>query len=180
MIGGKHNGLYKKVLPMFVVMALKEAIYMIFWGVRRVIPSEMYNESMDYCEWKNGYRTEAMTSVARDLTKKLASIANGALSLQLKKLIGYDISSYTQGAAQTDDTKMGLFAMATIIPTVTGLLGIIPILFYDLSGEKRERMYVELLARREEASKLAMSGNKEDIEKLAKEQLSVGQSKRDL
>ncbi len=135
---------------------------------------------MDYCEWKNGYRTEAMTSVARDLTKKLASIANGALSLQLKKLIGYDISSYTRGVAQTDDTKMGLFAMATIIPTVTGLLGIIPILFYDLSGEKRERMYVELLARREEASKIAMSGDKEDIEKLAKEQLSIGEQKREL
>ena len=66
---------------------------------------------MDYCEWKNGYRTEAMTSVARDLTKKLASIANNALSLQLKKIIGYDISSYTRGEAQTDNTKFGLFAM---------------------------------------------------------------------
>lgn len=180
MIGGKHNGIYKKVLPMFFVMAIKEAIYMVFWGVRRVIPSEMYNESMDYCEWKNGYRTEAMTSVARDLTKKLASILNSALSLQLKKLIGYDISSYTQGTAQTDSTKFGLFAMATIIPTVIGLLGIIPILFYDLSGEKRERMYAELLVRREEASKLAMSGDKEAIEKLAKEQLSVADQKKEL
>ncbi len=180
MIGGKHNGLYKKVLPMFFVMAIKEAIYMVFWGVRRVIPSEMYNESMDYCEWKNGYRTEAMTSVARDLAKKLASILNSALSLQLKKLIGYDISSYTSGTAQTDDTKMGLFAMATIIPTLTGLLGIVPMFFYDLSGEKRERMYVELLARREEASKLAMSGNKEAMEMLAKSQLDVGNQKKEL
>lgn len=180
MIGGKHNGIYKKVLPMFFVMAIKEALYMIFWGVRRVIPSEMYNESMDYCEWKNGYRTEAMTSVARELTKKLAGILNDAISLQLKKFIGYDISSYTRGAAQTDNTKFGLFAMATIIPTLTGIFGIVPILFYDLSGEKRERMYVELLARREAAANIAMSGNKEDIEKLAKEQLSIGDTKRDL
>ena len=70
--------------------------------------------------------------------------------------------------------------MATIIPTVTGLLGIIPILFYDLSGEKRERMYAELLARREEDAKIAMSGDKEAIEKLAKEQLSVGSQNKDL
>ena len=173
MIGGKHNGIYKKVLPMFFVMAIKEAIYMVFWGVRRVIPSEMYNEAMDYCEWKNGYRTEAMTSVARDLTKKLASILNSALSLQLKKLIGYDISSYTRGEAQTDNTKFGLFAMATIIPTVTGLLGIIPILFYDLSGEKRERMYIELVQRREEAARIAMTGDAEAIKELAKKQMSV-------
>lgn len=177
MIGGKHNGIYKKVLPMFFVMAIKEAIYMIFWGVRRVIPSEMYNESMDYCEWKNGYRTEAMTSVARDLTKKLASIMNSALSLQIKKLIGYDITSYTSGGTQTDNTKMGLFAMATIIPTVTGLLGIIPILFYDLTGEKRERMYAELLKRREEASKIASSGDEEAMKKLAEEQTGVKKEK---
>ena len=162
---------------MFFVMAIKEAIYMIFWGVRRVIPSEMYNESMDYCEWKNGYRTEAMTSVARDLTKKLASIMNSALSLQIKKLIGYDITSYTSGGTQTDNTKMGLFAMATIIPTVTGLLGIIPILFYDLTGEKRERMYVELLKRREEASKIASTGDAEAMKKLAEEQTGVKKEK---
>jgi Na+/melibiose symporter-like transporter len=180
MIGGKHNGLYKKVLPMFFVMAIKEAIYMVFWGVRRVIPSEMYNESMDYCEWKNGYRTEAMTSVARELTKKLASILNSAVSLQLKKMIGYDISSYTRGQAQTDETKHGLFAIATIIPTLTGLLGIIPILFYDLSGEKRERMYAELLVRREEMAKKLENATAEEIQALGKEQLQTASQNQDL
>ncbi|MBE6748555.1 MAG: MFS transporter [Ruminococcaceae bacterium] len=180
MIGGKHNGIYKKVLPMFFVMAIKEMIFMVFWGVRRVIPSEMYNEAMDYCEWKNGYRTEAMTSVAKDLTTKLASILNSSLSLQLKKLIGYDISSYTQGQAQTDDTKHGLFAMATIIPTVTGLLGIIPILFYDLSGEKRERMYAELLVRREQTAAKAADATAEELKALGKEQMEIGTQKKSL
>ena len=41
-------------------------------------------------------------------------------------------------------------------------------------------MYAELLVRREEASKLAMSGDKEAIERLAKEQLSVADQKKDL
>ena len=117
-----------------------------------------------------------MTSVARELTKKLASILNGAISLQLKKLIGYDISSYTRGEAQTDTTKSGLFAMATIIPSLTGLIGVIPILFYDLSGEKRERMYAELIQRREEAAKIAMSGDPEAIKELAKKQMSVSET----
>ena len=43
-----------------------------------------------------------------------------------------------------------------------------------------EEMYAELLARRDEAAMIAMSGNKEDIERLAKEQLSVGEKKREL
>ena len=38
--------------------------------------------------------------------------------------------------------------MFTIIPAVTGSLGIIPMLFYDLDNEKKERMYAELIARR--------------------------------
>ena len=67
--------------------------------------------------------------------------------------------------------------MATIIPTVTGLLGIIPILFYDLSGEKRERMYAELLQRRDEAAKIAMTGDSDAIKELAKKQMSVAETK---
>ncbi len=179
-IGGKHNGLYKKVLPMFCILAVKEMIFMIFYGVRRVIPSEMFNEAMDYCEWKNGYRTEAMTSVAKGLATKLASIFSNLISLQIKKLIGYNITSYTRGEAQTDDTKLGLFHMCTIIPALTGILGIVPILFYDLVGDKRERMYAELLKRREDASKKASSGDKESISALAKEQLDVASRKQEL
>lgn len=38
--------------------------------------------------------------------------------------------------------------MFTIIPAVTGSLGIIPMLFYDLDNAKKERMYSELIARR--------------------------------
>jgi len=58
---------------------------------------------------------------------------------------------YIQGrqvGTQTDRTKYYLFAMCTIIPIVTGILGIIPKFFYDLGGKKREMMYAELLARR--------------------------------
>ena len=47
-------------------------------------------------------------------------------------------------------------------------------------NEKLKYKLTEMDKILEEASKLAMSGSKEDIEKLAKEQLSVGSSKRDL
>ena len=176
-IGGKHNGIYKRVLPMFFILAAQESLFMVFYGVRRVIPSEMFNEAMDYCEWKNGYRTEAMTSVAKGLASKLAHVFSDLISLQLKKIIGYDITSYTRGEAQTDATKFGLFQMCTIVPAITGLLGIIPILFYDLVGNKRERMYADLLKRREDASRKAASGDKEAMAALAKEQLEIGSHK---
>ena len=34
--------------------------------------------------------------------------------------------------------------MSMLMPSLIGLLGIIPKLFYDLSGDKRRRMYEEL------------------------------------
>lgn len=40
-------------------MMLWETIFMIFYGVRRIIPTEMYNEAMDYCEWKTATEPRA-------------------------------------------------------------------------------------------------------------------------
>lgn len=172
-IGGKKNGMYKRIVPMGIALGLWETIFMFFYGVRKVIPSEMYNEAMDYCEWRNGYRTEAMTTVAKGLAEKLSSLVSNLLTLQIKKLIGYDITAYTRGASQTDSTKYGLFAMFTIVPAITTSFGIIPMLFYDLDGEKREKMYAELLVRRSEMSQQATSGDKDSLEKVAKEQMEV-------
>ena len=153
---------------------------MIFYGVRRIIPTEMYNEAMDYCEWKNGYRTEGMTSVAQGLASKLASIFSRYISNYIKQLIGYDLTRYVRGTAQTDETKFGLFAMFTIVPFLTGMISIIPMLFYDLSGKKKEKMYEELLERRAAMSKEATSGDLEALERLAKAQMEIGNMKQEL
>ena len=49
---------------------------------------------------------------------------------------------------QTERTEYLLFMMCTLLPTVTSVFGLIPKFFYDLSGEKKERMYRELAERR--------------------------------
>lgn len=165
------GGLYRKRLPMFFAMAIWEVIWTIFYGLRSVIGTELYNESMDYCEWKNGFRTEAMTSVAKGLAAKVSGSVSSVLTTAMKKLIGYDQNAYTQGTDQPDYVKFYLFAMFTIVPSVTGALGIIPMLFYDLHGKKKEMMYAELLERRKKASEVASRGDSAAIEALAEEQL---------
>ena len=167
------GGMFRKVWPMFGAMATWEVIWTLFYGLRSVIGTELYNEAMDYCEWKNGYRTEAMTSVAKGMASKVAASASGVVSTALKKMIGYDQDAYTSGKEQPDYVKFYLFAMFTIVPAVTGALGIIPMLFYDLHGKKKEMMYAELLERRSKASSVASSGDREALEKLADEQLHI-------
>ena len=175
-IGGKKNGLYKKVVPMGIALALQETFYMFFYGVRHVIPSEMYNEAMDYCEWKNGYRTEAMTSAAKGLAQKLASTFSNFIKTLFKKWIGYDINAYASGSAQTDDTKFWLFAMFTVMPMITTSLSIIPLLFYDLSGKKRDKMYEELLARRSAMASEVTTGDVDALDKVKAQQKAISES----
>ncbi len=171
------GGMYQKVVPMGFAMAIWELIWTLFFGLKSVIGTEMYNEAMDYCEWKNGYRTEAMASVAKGIAAKISSNTSAVVTTALKKMIGYEADAFRTGTEQTDKVKFFLFAMFTIIPAVTGSLGIIPMLFYDLNNDKKERMYAELLARRNLMSATVADGNEDALEQAAKAQISVGKSK---
>lgn len=167
------GGMYQKLVPMGIAMAIWEVIWTLFYGLRSVINTEIYNECMDYCEWKNGYRTEAMTSVAKGLAAKVAFVCSSTIAKMIKKAVRYDTSAYMDGREQPDKVKFFLFAMFTIIPSVTGALGIIPLFFYDLTGKKKERMYAELLERRSKVLAIADGGDAEALAEASKLQYDV-------
>lgn len=158
------GGMYQKVIPMGFAMALWEIIWTLFFGLKSVIGTEMYNEAMDYCEWKNGYRTEAMASVTKGIAAKVSSNTSTVVTTAVKKMINYEENAFRTGTEQTDKVKFFLFAMFTIIPAITGSLGIIPMLFYDLNNDKKERMYKELLARRNMMASIVTEGASENPE----------------
>ncbi len=171
-IGGASKGLYKNKWVMLPLLAVEEMLEMCVFGLRKVIPEEILNEAMDYCEWKNGYRAEAMTGVARGLVTKLQGVAMRSIQNFIMKRIGY-----VQGikiGTQADTTKWWIFAMGTGIPVITGALGIIPKFFHNLNGEKRDRMYQELFARRE-AMRNAVEAAKdeEELAAIAKAQINA-------
>ena len=68
----------------------------------------------------------------------------------------------------------------TIVLFLTGLISFILMLFFDLSGKKKEKMYEELLERRAAMSKEATSGDLEALERLAKAQMEIGNMKQEL
>ncbi len=157
---GSINKNYKKLGAMIPAFMLRETIWMFFWGIRSVIPEEMRNEAIDYGEWKNGYRNEGLTGVAKDLPKKLINtFGNTVKALILEK------AGYVEGAGfggQSEKTEYSLFWMCTILPVITGILSIVPKLFYDLNGEKRDKMYLELYERRKALAAQQDSFNTED------------------
>ena len=140
---------YTKMVPMCVAFGLKEWFAKWSWGVGKVINADLWNEAMDYCEWKNGYRMEATTSVAKGLVLKLQGALVGSVTDLIMKKIGY-----VQGLAigsQNDKTKFWEFALCTGVPTITGALGIIPKFLWPLSKQKCEMMHAELAMHRQQA-----------------------------
>ena len=92
-----------------------------------------------------------MTSVAANFATKLAQKASEAIGVMILSLINYQQG----GGVQTDQTKFYIFSLATVVPVVTGILGYIPMFFYNLTGDKRDKMYDELMQRRSEAARKA-------------------------
>lgn len=145
---GMINKNYTKMIPMVVAVGVREWFYKWAFGVNKVINNDLWNEAMDYCEWKNGYRMEATTSVAKSLVLKIqSSFMSSVRNIILKKI------GYVQGikiGTQSDKTKFWLFALCSAVPTITGALGIIPKFLWPLTKEKRAQMYHDLAERRKE------------------------------
>ena len=170
-IGSINKNFMKKpiILPL---MGIEEIFEMCVYGLRRVIPAEISNESMDYCEWKNGYRAEAMIGVAQSTISKLQQAVMGSVNSIVMKKVGY-VQGLKVGT-QSDKTKWWIFALGTGIPIITSSLGIIPKLFYPLSAEKRDLMYSELRERRSKvAAKMNTATTAEEVAEIAESQFIV-------
>jgi Na+/melibiose symporter-like transporter len=163
-IGSVNNNFTKRkvMIPTFMI---EEFVEMWTFGLRHVIGKELYNEAMDYCEWKNGYRMEAMTSVAKGLVRKLQHIAMNTVHNLIMAKIGY-IQGKTIGT-QALSTKWWIFALGTGVPVITSSLGVIPKFFYPLTGPKRDAMYADLLQRRKQMAKRVTEAG-DDVEELAR------------
>ena len=138
----KKRTMFFKTVPMCIAFGTKEWFGKWIWGITKVINADLWNEAMDYCEWKNGYRMEATTGVAKGLILKIQGALLGSVTNLIMKKIGY-----VQGLAigtQNDSTKFWEFALCTAVPTITGALGIIPKFLWPISREKREQMYNDL------------------------------------
>lgn len=113
----------------------------------------MMVEALDYCEWKNGFRTEGTTLAAKGIVKKVSGVLMGPLKNLIMIKIGYSLKAGF--GQQTERTKYLLFLGCTLLPGLTGLLTNIPKFFYKGDIKTRERMYEELaLVRAEKRSLL--------------------------
>ncbi|MBR3552310.1 MAG: hypothetical protein IKN72_02870, partial [Clostridia bacterium] len=83
----------------------------------------------------------------KGLVIKMQNVGMTSIRLLVMKKIGY-----VQGAkigTQSDSTKFWLFALATVVPFVTSILGIVPKMLWPLNKTREAQMYLELAEMRE-------------------------------
>lgn len=121
-------------------------------GNTNVTPNIMIADCVDEIEYKTGKRQEGLAYAGYGLFSKIASAFTKALGpWLLYTWSGYLVSTDTNVAyaAQTDGTLNKLLMIYTIIPAVFVVLQGVPILFYDMVDEKKDKITKELIERRE-------------------------------
>lgn len=130
-------------------------------GNTNVTPNIMIADCVDEIEYKTGKRQDGLAYAGYGLFSKVASaLTKGLGPWLLYTWSGYMTSTNANVAyvAQTDSTLNKMLMIYTIIPAVFVILQGVPILFYDMVGEKKE-MITKALAERREAQKADAVGD---------------------
>lgn len=131
-------------------------IYALFYGLNglnngaaNVFSAEVEREIADYTEYVSGERPDGTMNLIPSLITKITAPLNALLTVKLFKWSGYDstipMNPWSQGSKIVYQKVFFLFTAIHFLPDVVKM---IPYFFYDLVGEKRERMYIALNERR--------------------------------
>lgn len=124
-------------------------------GNTNVTPNIMIADCIDEMEYKTGKRQEGLAYAGYGLFSKIASAGTKWLAPMLVYTwSGYQFSQSANiaYADQTNDVLMKFLAIYTIIPAAFVLLQAVPIFFYDMVGEKKDRITAALAERRAAAN----------------------------
>lgn len=119
-------------------------------GNTNLTPNVMVADCIDEIEWKTGKRMDALCYSGVSLFGRIAAALTDSFGVLLIGWIGYQTSvdAVVAYVPQSDATLNGFLMIYTIIPAVFVVLQMVPILFYDLVGDKKEKVTKELIERR--------------------------------
>lgn len=149
------------VLGISILLMIQNFIFSFFNTINMVIPTEMIGDTVDYMEWKTGERNEGVSFSVLTFLGKLTGSVSTSIGTALLPVIGLIFTTAPDGSTVTtkgDHTDLCIWALFTIIPWALNLLAAVPYLFYDLKGEKLEKIRADMAERRAKLSKEASGG----------------------
>lgn len=151
-----YNGLMNKAegtsVSLFVgiMVVLFTGLTAIPLEFKNLIQKEMEAETVDYIEWKTGTRVEGIMLSIMSFTGKIENTFSSSIGLAILGVTGY--IQHTEGSlVQNAETNWALFLLTTVVPAIGYLLMLVPMHFYNITGESHRAMMQEIMARRERA-----------------------------
>lgn len=148
-----YNGLMNKPagesvsLPIGILIVLFTGLTAIPLEFKNLIQKEMEAETVDYIEWKSGTRVEGIMLSIMSFTGKIENTLSSSIGLAILGVTGY--IQHTEGSlAQNTQTNWALFLLTTLVPALGYLLMLVPMHFYNITGDGHRQMMKEILARR--------------------------------
>jgi Na+/melibiose symporter-like transporter len=126
-------------------------------GVINVVAYAMVGDSLDYMEWETGRRDNGLGLACQSFVTKLGNAlatAGVVLSYSMVNLTIGDQGGNLLAVARErlPAVRQGMFTVMTLLPAFSLLVCTVPMLFYDLTGAKKERVVRELAERRARAA----------------------------
>ena len=149
-----YNGLMNKAagesVPLFtgILVVLFTGLTSIPLEFKNLIQKEMEAETVDYIEFKTGTRVEGIMLSIMSFTGKIENTFSSSIGLAILGFTGY--VQHTEGSlVQNTETNWALFLLTTIVPAIGYLLMLVPMHFYNITGDGHRQMMKEIMERRE-------------------------------
>ena len=124
-------------------------------GALNVTSAAMIGDCLDYMEWKTGHRDNALGAACQSFVNKLGNAVATTGIILMYMLIDLDPASmYAKEAVISaldlaPEMRFAMFSLISIVPGVSMLLCAVPMFFYDLVGEKKDKITKELSEKRQ-------------------------------
>ncbi|WNS44629.1 glycoside-pentoside-hexuronide (GPH):cation symporter [Paenibacillus sp. MMS20-IR301] len=124
-----------RILPTLIFFAVS----FFFSGMTTIVSTSMLLDTIDYSEWKLGFRGEGIVFSTNTFITKFS----GALS---RLIIGASLGllSYVENQPATPQLQNGLSFVMFLLPALCFLAAILPILFYNISDRQRIQILSDL------------------------------------
>lgn len=146
---------YRSVPVMVPVLMVANGLFGLINAPVNIVQNEMLADTTDYSEWTTGKRSEGVSFSLRIATTKIGSTVVQAFGSVLLSMIGYVTLADEARVVQSDAVQFRIFVLFALVPGVFYLLSAVPLIFYDLVGEKLETMRAQLSQRRSEQNESA-------------------------
>ncbi len=123
-------------------------------GALNVTMCAMIGDSLDYLEWKTGFRDNALGAACQSFVNKLGNAFATTFIIIMYLIVDIDPAQAIAKDAvkavtdMTNAQRFGMFALVSIVPGISLILCAIPIFFYDIVGSKKDQITLDLETRR--------------------------------